>query len=402
MINPSFNKTDTKLFDIAFVAFGVFYVLKYSQLTYIHALDFIKYLAFFIITISSYASVALNFNKWSVFHKLMALVLTVISLFLYIRYNSQIFFSTCVLLAAYNISFEHITRICIISVILVFAIVLTALAFGFIEDTLFYRDVENFEKSYAHSLGFRYYSHYAYLGIGLVVCCLYQWRKKLSVIKVLLLLVIAIIFFLLSSTRLQFYGCCLFIGGVFLLPIVPKKLLSMKMAGLFTILVYPLLCIGIYIVSKYQLLHLLGNYDELNRSLNGRLRFNEEAFYRYGYDANLWGNDLEFETADRVGAYFYIDSGFLHTLLGSGIVFTGLIMVLYSCLFYKVYKARNYILFIFLSIYSVLCLVNGLLFLLLANPIILLALSDVEVIEERPYRVVKKKEIRNIWRKFYQ
>lgn len=400
MINPGFNKSDTKLFDIAFVAFGVLYALRYSQLTYIHALDFMKYFAYLVITLSSYASVVQNFNKWSGFHRFVALALTVISLFLYIRYNSLIFFSTCILLAAYNIPFKHITRICIISIFIVLAIVLTALSLGLVEDTLFYRDVDNFEKSYAHSLGFRYYSHYAYLGIGLVVCCLYQWRKKLSVIKVLVLLVIAVIFFLLSSTRLQLYGCCLFIGGVFLLPIVPKKLLSMKMTGLFTILVYPLLCIGIYVVSKFQLLRLLGNYDVLNRSLNGRLRFNEEAFYRYGYDANLLGNDLEFETADRVGAYFYIDSGYLHALLGSGIVFTGLLMFLYSYLFYKVFKARNYVLFMFLFVYSILCIFNGLLFLLMANPVILLALSDVEVFEERPYRVGKKKEIENIWRKF--
>ena len=113
--------------------------------------------------------------------------------------------------------------------------------------------------------------------------------------------------------------------------------------------------------------------------MNNRLDMNEEALTRY--DAKLWGNDLEFSTSPTTRDYFYIDSGYLHVLLGDGIVLTAIILILYALLTYKIFKAKAYFLYVWILIYAVLNISNGFLVSLLANPILLLAFSDTESIQ---------------------
>lgn len=359
------------------MAFGAVYAIRYSHLREIPFFDILKYLAYSIVILFSFKSIIENYT-WDKFHIIFFGLLTIIPVFLYLKYGSIIILSTVLILAAYNIPYSHIVDICIKSILFCFSIVLVCLSMGIINDELFYRDVDFFERSYAHSLGFRYYAHYAYLGIGLVCCLVYKWRKRMTILRLVILFLISTSFFLLSSTRLQLYACVSFIVAVLFLQIIPKFLFRMKLMGLIAVIVYPLICIIVYISSKYRLLHLLNNYDDLNKMMSQRLRLNEEAFMYY--DATLWGNKLEFNM-DRGKDYFYIDSGYLHILLGCGVVFMIILMLLYSILFFKTYKARNYVLSVFLLIYSFLCISNGLLLSLLANPIVLLALSDKKTIK---------------------
>ncbi|MBR1940236.1 MAG: hypothetical protein IJ845_02760 [Bacteroidaceae bacterium] len=375
-INNTYSAQYTKYFDYAIMTYAVFYAVKNSQLDYYSLIRLIKQF-FFVLSVSfSFLSIIRNF-KWNAYTTLCFTSLTLIPLYLKLHTGDSVLVITLLIMAAYNIPFHHVTKKCMHAICLVLFIVLFSAFIGLVEDRLYYRDVDNFENSYAHDLGFRYYGYYAYLGMGIVQCLIYRWHNNMNFVKIISLFLLSYLFFLYSSTRLQMYSCVAFLGCVLVLPIIPKFLFNNRLTGFLSLFIYPVICLVLYYVSKYSVLSLfLDNFDELNRMTSGRLRLNEEAFMYY--DANLWGNILEFDTELGSDTYFYVDSGYLHTLLESGIIYTGLIMLLYSILFYKVYKAKAYFLFIWLALYSLICISNGLLTSILANPILLLAFSDID------------------------
>ncbi len=386
------KKVNTRFFDYAFILFGVFYAFKESQLGYLD-LNIIRYPTLILSVTFSLLSISHNY-KWNLFHTILFFLLFFIPLYLRLVYKSNVLISTMLILAAYNIPFSHIVKMCIKVLIIVFFIVLSALALGIIEDRLYYRDVDMVKNNYAHDIGFRYYSYYSYLGMGFVQCCLYLWRERLNFRKILFLILFSYIFFVLSSTRLQLLACVAFIIALFILPYIPKKILHNKLLAAIAIIAYPLICLLLYYVSKYFILSIFyDGYAELNQAMNNRLSLNEEAFLRY--DVTLWGNDLDFDTSPRTKTkdYFYLDSGYLHVLLGDGIVFISIILLLYSILTYKIFRARAYYLYIWIILYAVLNISNGFLVSLLANPILLLALSDTKSIKDDYYGVDGENEV---------
>lgn len=379
-IKYTYEKEYTVFFDHALMTFGIFYALKNSQLDYYDGIILlIKQLAFLLSLCCSMMAIIRNFT-WSFYHKAAFALLFLIPLYLRVRYTSNILGSSLLILAAYNIPFSHITKQCVRVLTVVFLIVLGSLALGLVDDGQYHRDVDHFENSFAHDLGFKYYSYYAYLGMGVAQCLIYLWRKELDAKKIVFLLLLSYLFFSLSSTRLQLYACVAFITVIIALPYLPKFLFENKLLAILAAMVYPLICVALYFVSKYFILSIFyDGYYELNKAMNNRLDMNEEALTRY--DATLWGNDLEFSTSPTTRDYFYIDSGYLHTLLGDGIVFTAIILLLYAVLTYKIFKARAYFLYMWILIYAVLNISNGFLVSLLANPILLLSFSDTESIQ---------------------
>lgn len=373
-----YDKTYTECFDKALIAFSVFYALKESQLdSYEGVILIIKQLAFVVSLAFSMLSILRNY-KWSTYGIVAFSFLFFIPLYLRFSYHSNVLGSTMLILAASNIPFSHVAKMCLKGIVIVFIIVLGSLALGLVEDRLYFRDKSHFEKSNAHDLGFKYYS-FAYLGMGIVQCCIYIWRKRISFGKILLLLFISYLFFIVTSTRLQLYACALFIVVSFAIPYIPKILFHNKLLAFVAVIVYPVICLALFFVSKYYILSIFyDGYDELNTVMSNRLSMNEEAFMRY--DVTLWGNNLDLDASETTTDYFYIDSGYLHVLLGDGLVFTAIILLLYSILTYKLFRSRAYYLYLWVLIYAILNISNGFLVALLENPILLLAFSDTESI----------------------
>ena len=369
----------TDYFDKALMAFGVFYALKISRLDYFEGIVLYVKLGSFILSLCFSMLCILHNFKWTLYHKIAFALLFFVPLFLRIKYTSNVLGSSMLIMAAYNIPFSHIVKSCLKVLIFVFAIVLVSMGLDIIEDRKYYRDVDVFRNSYAHDLGFKYYSYYAYLGMGFIQCCIYMWRKHISLGQIVFLTALSYVFFLVSSTRLQLYSCIAFIVAIFSIPYVPKKILHNKLLAFLAVIAYPIICVVLYFVSKYFILSVFyDGYDELNTAMNNRLTMNEEAFMRY--DVTLWGNDLDFDTSETTMDYFYIDSGYLHVLLGDGLVFILIILLLYSILTYKLFKSHAYYLYIWVLIYSILNISNGFLVAILENPILLLAFSDTKSI----------------------
>ena len=385
--NCIYKKKYTAYFDNAVMLFGIFYAIKESQLDYI-GLQIITYPILLLSVGFSLLSVFHN-CKLTLLNTLFFFVLFCVPVYLKIAYNSNVLIRSILILAAYNIPFSHTVKMCMKTIIMVFSIVLLSLCLGVVEDRLYYKDVDMFQDGYAHDLGFKYFS-YSYLVMGFVQCCIYLWQKNMNIIKIVFLITLSYIIFIVSSTRLQLYACTAFILAIFFLPYIPKKIINNKILAFIAVIAYPLICLIQYFVSKYHILSLFyDGYAELNKTMSGRLRLNEEAFMRY--DVTLWGNDLEFNNTPGAN-YFYIDSGYLHVLLGDGLFFTMVILILYAILTYKIYKARAYYLYVWILIYSILNISNGFLVNILANPILLLAFSDTETIHMDYILCSKKKK----------
>ena len=373
------QKSKFRFFDYALMAYAVYYACRWSQLNNTLFFDIFKYSGYVLSLLFSLYSISLNF-KWSKINIILLIVLIIIPLYLRFKYDSVVLSNTMLILAATNIPFSHVSRKCIHAIILIFIIVLASLLLGIVEDVRYDRDTAMTGETYAHGLGFSYYGFYAYLGMGMVLALLYKWQNHLTIRRIVSIVLFSYIFFLISTTRLQILACGAFIVGLLLLRVLPSDLLKFKIFGFFSLVLYPVICYAMYFVSKNAILTLaLNNYSEVNGILNGRLTLNEEAFARY--DVTFWGNKLEFENTIGVDDYFYIDSGYLHSLLGDGIVFTAILMILYSILFYKVYKAEAHFLYMCLFAFAFLSISNGLLLDILANPILLIALSDIDVIK---------------------
>ena len=119
-----YDKTYTECFDKALIAFSVFYALKESQLdSYDGVILIIKQLAFVVSLAFSMLSILRNF-KWDTYGIIAFSFLFFIPLYLRLNYHSNVLGSTMLILAAGNIPFSHIAKMCLKGILIVFLIVL--------------------------------------------------------------------------------------------------------------------------------------------------------------------------------------------------------------------------------------------------------------------------------------
>lgn len=96
----------------------------------------------------------------------------------------------------------------------------------------------------------------------------------------------------------------------------------------------------------------------IDRLLSHRLRFNHRGIIEYGI--NLLGRHVQFEFdfINYETGYFYIDNGFVYSLLCYGLIVTILITILYTILLRYTVKSNNNVLFIWVSSIAIYNLVN--------------------------------------------
>ena len=351
-----------------------------SQLNTINTIAFLKYPALLLTLGFSLISIIRNY-QWNIRNTVLFILLSVIPVYLRLKYDNNVLVTIWLMYAAYNIPFSHIARKCIQAVLVVFVIVLLALMLGVVNDRLYDHDVQGASHTIAHDLGFSYYGFYAYPAMGLIVCLLYLWQYKLNLLRVLFVLSLSYCFYIFSTTRLQLYTCIGFFVLVLLIRRVPDKLLNLKVWQYVGFVLYPLLCYIIYYVSSDELLaYALENFSDINQITSGRLGLNQEAFRRY--DVTLWGNNLEIIADPTASNYFFIDSGYLSVLLGSGLVFCCILLLIHSVLCYKLYKSKAFFLYFCMLLYAFLNLINGFMDYIFGSPALLLASSTISVIKD--------------------
>ena len=198
----------------------------------------------------------------------------------------------------------------------------------------------------SHSFGFSYFSHLSFLVFYLFLNYLFLRGKSITYFEIIGLFAIDYLVYSTTTNRLSHY-LGIFVLLMFVLAI---KLNWIKFKSYF----FKIFSLYSYSVGLLLSIYIANNYDpgeviwrNLNHLLSNRLGFQKIAFALY--QPQLFGNDIqmvgnyEIEILNRIVTEnsFYLDSGFLYSWLGYGILFTTLLIILYTSIFYKAYKNKD-------------------------------------------------------------
>ena len=200
-------------------------------------------------------------------------------------------------------------------------------------------------------------------------------RKKENII-LLTSIPLQILIYKISTTRLV-----LAIYSIFIVTVVLSRILNSnrkhKILMFFSTIMFPCAVIMTFFVSIYYAKN--GFFMSLNKLLNNRLEFNARAFITY--KISIIGEKIitsnEGVDANYVNHYFYVDSGYVYSLISYGIGFFIILMVLYSLLSRKAIRDNDIKLAIWCFIICLFSVINNIMFKISINPLPILALNAV-------------------------
>ena len=218
--------------------------------------------------------------------------------------------------------------------------------------------------------GFGYYSIVPFTFFFLTLEYLYlksEKQKKATYVELGVILLLNYILYSLTTLRLTYYLVYL----VILLYVFLIKFdwidFHNRIINYLSIMVFPLV-FALSIWVNYAFDSTDSVFLTANRLLSNRLYLGHEALHRYSI--NLFGNNIV-TNASKGADYFYIDSGFLFSLLGYGVVFTALMLAIYIYLHSYSVRTNNKMLFIWLTVVAVFSFSNNTWISMQLNPLLL-------------------------------
>lgn len=285
------------------------------------------------------------------------------------------------LIAAYDIDFNKIIRCSFVTSLSATVLVMAASQIGVVSDRIYYRD-----GLIAHCMGFSYYSTYPYILLFNMLSFMYLKREKVSYFQLMIFALANYLVFRLSSLRLAFYLGFFCIILYIILVKVTKLNLNKFLIKCGGAAVFPFM-FGLTLYSSLHYSNVRPFWRKLNEVLSNRLAMQHEGFRRYA--VTLLGQYIQVRALRDNGMissyYFYIDSGYVFSLLAYGLLCTSVVIMIYSCLTYWACEDNNKQAFIWLVIIAVFSIVNNTWLNLTYNPIIFL-LTSKAVKERLPWR----------------
>lgn len=214
------------------------------------------------------------------------------------------------------------------------AIVLISSQIGFIPDIKMtrgsYKDFDKFFYSnIAHCFGYDYYHHIPYKLYFIMLGVMKVKKKEMTWLEILMWITVNFIIFYFTTVRITFYLG--FFSLMLYIILIKFKLFKIDNKAVKNVMVlsFPITFVGTSLFYYFY----NGNspiYAQVNFFSSGRLQLAREAFERYSI--NLFGNYIKTYAATSTKSYFYLDSGYIFTLLGYGVLFSIIIVIMYSCL----------------------------------------------------------------------
>lgn len=317
-----------------------------------------------LLTVCIYATIAIR-SKLSrsnlVFRFVVIALFTIAAI---ISNKPQMMIYAALICTADLTSFRRIVLVCFVTCGVM--IILTPIAdiVGIVPKRVFHRG-----GVIAHSFGFGYYNTVPYTFFFMVLEFFFlkaTRHKKANWFELIVLFGINYSLYKLSTLRLVFYLICIVIGLYIIL-------VKFNIVRLNSRLIKPL-CISIFIFLFFFTLWLYYSYTDannlfvrVNNILSERLSLGKLALERY--PINLFGHNIV--TVKNTSDYFYVDSGFLFSLLGYGLLFTGMAMAFYTYLCRRAAIENNKVLFIWLFSVAAFSVINNTWISLYINPILL-------------------------------
>lgn len=286
---------------------------------------------------------------------------------------SSLFTFVFLSLSGADIDFDKIIRILLINMICWTLVIILACKAGILQDyTFIHRIGETWRL--AHSLGFKYYGWLGYNLMAVSMMWIYL-RQGIKMIESIILICLNYAFYLIHTTNLAFILTIFFIVLCYCtetLKIVSFKSRFWKWGA--TLLPSVLgggtfLLVLLFRNGKFTI-----TLPFLN-TINSRLKYSVQALEQYGI--HLFGTHV-IQVGNTEKYYgnastgFYIDSGYIYSIIAYGLVFTLLLLVLYTVLLRYLYNENKRILFIWFTLIIGACCVNNFLIDFISNPILFL------------------------------
>lgn len=261
------------------------------------------------------------------------------------------------IISAEGIEFSKIVKNSLISLCAGLFIVFACCVVGFIPDYTYMHSGQ-----IAHSFGFFYYSSFPYYIMYVFIMYLYLRAKNVTWFEIIGIFVLNYAVYKVFTVRLTMLICILFL--VLYVLMVKLRLFRLDSFKFRTAakLLFPLLCVfAIVCVIKFDSSSNI--WSSLNDTLSNRLSLSQEAMR--SYSVPLFGQYIEMHgTASIVqggysGDYFYIDSGYIYSILCNGIIFTLFVMAMYTYLACMACYYRDKTFFVWLIAVAVFSLVNN-------------------------------------------
>lgn len=267
-------------------------------------------------------------------------------------------------------SFNKIVKVSMFATLCCIVFVVLSCVVGILPDMTYIHD-----NSIAHSLGFSYYSNYAYPIMFASIMYLYIKDKKVGYSEILGLVALNYFVYVFSSTRLPFLLSLLML--LLYVAIVKWNLFSKKsrLMRYITIIAFPSGILVCYLMMVFYSRN-KSFWSLLNKMVSGRLEIGHDALLRYpvvllGRPVEMIGNSMIEQGLAKPWEYFFIDSGYLYSLVVYGLLFTVCIAVVYSILYYCAWLLNEKILFIWLTVILFFMFINNCWLSINQNPMIL-------------------------------
>ncbi len=261
------------------------------------------------------------------------------------------------IVSAEGVDFTKIVKTSLISLCVALSIIFMCSVTGLIPDYTY-----EHSGQIAHSYGFNYYSIFPYYIMYVFIMYLYLRAKNVKWVEIICVFVLNFAVYRVFTVRLSMLICIMFL--VLYALMVKLRVLCLDSFKFRTAakLLFPLLCVfAIVCVIKFD--PLSSTWNAINGVLSNRLSLSQEAMNIYRIP--LFGQYIEMHGAASIlqggyeGEYFYIDSGYIYSLLGYGLVFTLLVIAMYTYLACMSCYYRDKTFFVWLIAVAVFSLVNN-------------------------------------------
>lgn len=272
--------------------------------------------------------------------------------------------ATCLyIFSARNIPFRKIALFSVILSAALLVFVIASSYVGIIPNHTILREDSDAPRAY---LGFLYAAYPSTIMLNITLLIFYLRKEKIRWISILLLFLCNYWLFTQTDSRLPMLLAVftLVICGLLKLKpdfLVRKKRLTAVLAMAF------LICALISILASVHYDPDIAGYEKMNSLLTGRLYYQHEGMTRY--PVTLFGQELDVngmgldafgkEIGIRPSDYFYIDNLYILWLLGSGLVFFVMVILLFTIVSLKsrYYDPQGYLLIVFVVL-AVLCMIQ--------------------------------------------
>ena len=225
-----------------------------------------------------------------------------------------------------------------------------------------------------HSFGFYYYSAIPYYILFTSLMYIYLKGKRLKLLEILVIYIFQYIAYKLFCVRLTFYiGMIMIALTLLFIKFNIGNLNHAIIKGISAVL-FPL---STFISCEACIKYRPGNHiwDTLNSAFNNRISQGYSAFNNYS--VKLLGQQIKMRgTASLAlgvtsGEYFYIDSGYVYSVLLYGLFFTIILLIVYSLLMVKICEINNKQLYVWMLAVMIFSFLNNALININMNPLLL-------------------------------